>query len=141
MKKNSPMRRRVGYSLSYEGIAIVCTTLLLIILGHELVQSLPLSITTSVLAILWNIVWNSIFEGIEKRFSWKGRAVWVRVLHAIGFEGGLALMCVPILAWWLGLPLVEAFFTQLGLLAFFLFYTYIFNYSFDKIFGLPESAR
>lgn len=135
------MCRRIGYSLTYEAIAIICTTILLIILGNDPLQSFPLAVITSVLAILWNLVWNSIFEFFERKLVWRGRPVWVRVIHAIGFEGGLGLLCIPLLSLWLGIPLLEAFFTEIGLLVFFLIYTYIFNYSFDKIFGLPESAR
>lgn len=137
----SPMTRRIGYSLSYEGIAIICSMGLLMLLGHEPIKSLPLSIGTSVLAIIWNVIWNTIFEALERRFHWKGRSIRIRVLHAIGFEGGLAALCVPIMAWWLGISLVEAFFTEIGLLTFFLIYTYVFNFTFDKVFGLPESAK
>lgn len=135
------MKRRIGYSLAYEGIAIICSTGLLALLGNSLARSFPLAIATSVIAILWNLVWNTFFEYLETKFKWKGRSVPVRVAHAIGFEGGLALICIPLLAWWLNLSLVEAFFTEIGLLVFFLIYTYVFNYSFDKVFGLPESAR
>lgn len=135
------MRRRVGYSLSYEGIAILCSTLLLTLFGSDVVRAIPLSITTSVIALIWNVIWNTFFEFLEKRFSWKGRSVPVRIAHAIGFEGGLGLICIPIMAWWLGFTLLEAFFAEAALLAFFLMYTYVFNYLFDKIFGLPESAR
>lgn len=138
---SSAMKRRFGYSLSYECIAILCSTGLLVLLGNSPIRSLPLSIGTSVIAILWNLIWNTFFEYLEAKFKWKGRSVRVRVVHAIGFEGGLALICIPILAWWLNLSLVEAFFTEAGLLIFFLLYTYVFNYTFDKVFGLPESAR
>lgn len=135
------MKRRVGYSLLYELIAILCTTGLLVLLGNSPEKSLPMAAATSLLAIVWNLIWNTLFETLEKRFGWKGRSVWFRVIHAVGFEGGLAVICIPFLAWWLGIPLNEAFFTEIGLLAFFLVYTYVFNLSFDKIFGLPESAR
>lgn len=138
---SSPMKRRVGYSFLYEFIAILCTTGLLILLGNSPEKSFPMAAATSVLAIIWNVIWNTLFENMEKHFGWKGRSVGVRIFHAIGFEGGLALICIPFLAWWLGIPLIEAFFTELGLLIFFLAYTYVFNFCFDKIFGLPESAR
>lgn len=138
---SSAMKRRVGYSLLYEFIAIICTTILLMILGNSLEKSLPMAMGTSVLAIIWNLIWNTFFEFLEKRFKWKGRSVGVRVVHAIGFEGGLSIICIPFLSWWLGIPLIEAFFTEIGILVFFLIYTYVFNLGFDKIFGLPESAR
>lgn len=140
-RKSRPVLRRIGYSLSYEGIAIICSTIILTILGNDPIRSLPLSMGTSLLALLWNFVWNTMFETAEKKFNIKGRSTKVRVVHAIGFEGGLAAMCVPLLAWWLEMPLLEAFLTEAGLLVFFLIYTYVFNLTFDKIFGLPESAK
>lgn len=137
----SPVKRRIGYTLSYETIAIVCTTGFLLLLGNDVGHSLPFAVVSSVVALVWNFTWNTIFEKMEKSFGWKGRTVPIRILHAIGFEGGLAAILVPILAWWMGVSLFEAFLTEFGLLAFFLFYTYIFNLSFDKIFGLPQSAQ
>lgn len=138
---SSAMKRRIGYSLAYEGIAIVCTTVLLTLLGNSPLKAFPLAVATSLLAIVWNIVWNTIFEYLETKFLQKGRSVAVRVVHALGFEGGLAVICIPIMAWWLNMSLLEAFFAEVGLLTFFLIYTYVFNFVFDKIFGLPESAR
>ena len=135
------MRRRIGYSLSYEAIAIVCTTIFLVIAGNDPVRSFPVAIATSLIAIVWNLIWNTIFEFFESRFKLKGRSAAIRSLHAIGFEGGMALISIPVLAWMLGVSVLEAFITEAGLLVFFLIYTYVFNFLFDKIFGLPESAR
>ena len=57
--------------------------------------------------------------------------------YRIGFEGGLAFILVPVVAWWMGIGLVEALVLDLGLLVFFLVYTFVFNLAFDRIFGLP----
>ena len=64
-----------------------------------------------------------------------------RVAHALGFEGGLALMLVPLMAWWFGIGLWQALVLEAGLLLFFLAYTYVFNWSFDSVFGLPAAAQ
>ena len=138
---SSAVKRRIGYSLAYEGIAIVCSSIILLLAGNSLRLAFPFAAFSSAFALLWNFIWNTLFEQVEKSLDWKGRPTWVRMLHAVGFEGGLGLMLIPIMAWWLAIPLIEAFFTELGLLAFFLLYTYVFSFSFDKIFGLPESAR
>lgn len=137
----SPIKRRIGYTLSYEAMAIVCTTGFLVLLGNDLVQSWPFAVLSSVIAMVWNFIWNTLFEKIEKIFAWKGRSIPVRIFHALGFEGGLAAILVPVMAWWLGLPLLDALLMEIGILAFFLGYTYVFNFSFDKIFGLPQSAQ
>ena len=57
-----------------------------------------------------------------------------------GSEGGLVVMLVPFFAWWLEVSLWQAFVLDLGLLLFFLGYTFVFNWAFDRVFGLPASA-
>jgi len=52
-----------------------------------------------------------------------------------------SVFLVPMLAWRLGIPLWQAFLYDLGLLLFFLVYTYVFTWGFDRVFGLPASAR
>ena len=60
--------------------------------------------------------------------------------HAIGFEGGLVFTLVPLFAWWFDITLWHAFVMDLGLIVFFLCYTFVFNWVFDHLFGLPASA-
>ena len=64
-----------------------------------------------------------------------------RVAHAIGFEGGLAAILVPVFAWWLDVSLWQALWMDLGLLVFFLVDSFVFNWTFDRVFGLPLSAQ
>ena len=59
----------------------------------------------------------------------------------MGFEGGLALVLIPLMAWWFGVSLWQATVMEAGLLLFFLVYTYAFNWVFDQVFGLPASAQ
>ncbi len=70
----------------------------------------------------------------------RGRSLAQRAAHAIGFEGGLVVTLVPFFAWWLDISLWQAFVLDLGLLLFFLVYTFVFNWVFDRAFGLPASA-
>ena len=69
-----------------------------------------------------------------------GRSLARRVAHGVGFEGGLVLWLVPLMAWWLDISLWHAFLADLGILAFFLVYTVVFTWVFDRVFGLPASA-
>lgn len=133
-------KRRVVYVGLYEGIAIVLTAGVLGLLGHGPLHSFVASAGASALAVLWNLVFNAMFEAWERRQPLKGRSVRRRVAHAIGFEGGLVLSIVPFFAWWLGISLWEAFVTDLGFIVFFLVYTFVFSWCFDKVFGLPASA-
>ncbi len=89
------------------------------------------------MAIGWNLIFNYLFERWEQRRGNQGRSIGIRLLHALGFEGGLVIFLVPIIALWLDVSLLEALLMDLGLLAFFLVYTFVFNWVFDGVFGLP----
>jgi uncharacterized membrane protein len=135
--------RRVVFVGLYEGIAIACTSVGLALAsgGQERLASASLvAVGSSAVAVAWNLVFNWLFERWESGQARRGRSLGRRIAHAVGFEGGLALMLIPLVAWGLGVSLMEAFWLDLGLLAFFLVYTFVFNWSFDKIFGLPASA-
>ncbi|MDM1707585.1 PACE efflux transporter [Thiopseudomonas alkaliphila] len=134
------LKRKLVYVSLFESIAILLTTLLLMLLGHDSAHSGAVSVVISVIAVVWNLIWNYSFEAWERRQTVKGRSIQRRVVHAVCFESGLALMTIPLLAWWLSIGVFEALALDIGLLLFFLFYTFVFNWGFDRIFGLPESA-
>ncbi|MDM0075718.1 PACE efflux transporter [Variovorax sp. J2P1-59] len=135
------LKRRVVYISLYEGIAIVAASAgLALMSGQGLGHSGVLAVIASVIAVLWNLSFNALFERWESRQAVRGRSVKRRVAHAIGFEGGLVAFLVPVFAWWLGVSLWEALVMDLGLVVFFLIYTFVFNWAFDMLFGLPASA-
>jgi len=134
--------RRVVYISLYEVLAIALAGLgLMLMSGESLLASGVLATATSAVAVVWNLVFNSLFERWEARQPVKGRSVKRRVAHAVVFEAGLVLMLVPLIAWWLGIGLWQALVMDLALVVFFLVYTFVFNWAFDAVFGLPASAR
>ena len=135
------IKRRVVFVMLYEAIAIAVSSLLFMAIGQGAGASGAMAVAASVIAIVWNVSFNTLFEKWEARQRVKGRSVLRRVVHAMGFEGGLALILIPLMAWWFGVGLWEATLMEAGLLLFFLVYTYVFNWSFDRIFGLPASAQ
>lgn len=136
----SPLRRRVVYAVVFELLAILFTTGILAALGKPGGSSLAVAVVSSAVALLWNIAYNSLFERWERRAGIRGRPWWVRVLHAVGFEGGLLVFLVPAVALLLGVGLWEAFLIEAGLLVFFLVYAAVYAFAFDSVFGLPDSA-
>jgi uncharacterized membrane protein len=58
----------------------------------------------------------------------------------VGFEGGLLVILVPMMAWWMDTTLWVALVADLGILGFFFVYAVAFTWTFDRIFGLPQSA-
>ncbi len=131
-------RRRLIYVTLYELIAIgVVTLALAVFTDHGWGSSGGLAVGSSAIAVVWNLVFNGLFERWERRQPVRGRSVARRLAHAIGFEGGLLLWLVPFIAWWLGVSLWQALVLDIGLLLFFLVYTFVFTWVFDRLFGLP----
>ena len=134
--------RRVLYVTLYELIAIaVATAGLAQLSGQGAGHSSVVAVAASAIAVLWNVVFNWAFERWESRQTVRGRSVARRVAHAIGFEGGLVFTLVPLFAWWFKVSLWDAFVMDLALIVFFLCYTFVFNWAFDRVFGLPASAQ
>jgi uncharacterized membrane protein len=138
----APRTRRVVQALLYELIAIsLVTPVIAIFFDQGNGSALGLSVLMSSIALAWNYAFNAMFERWERRQSVKGRSARRRVVHGIGFEGGLGLILIPVMSLWLHIGLWEAVLTECGFLLFFMGYTVAFTWSFDHLFGLPESAR
>lgn len=135
------VKRRVLYVSLYELIAIAAATWgLSVLTGQGAGHSGVIAAAASGVAVVWNLVFNWAFERWEARQPVRGRSVGRRVAHAIGFEGGLVFTLVPLFAWWFEVSLWDAFVMDLALIVFFLGYTFVFNWVFDRVFGLPASA-
>ena len=133
-------KRRILYVGLYETIAIIVSSLIFMAIGQKASDSGVMAVAASVIAICWNLSFNYLFEKWEAGQSVKGRSVLRRVVHAIGFEGGIAAMLIPLMAWWFEVSLWQATWMEAGLLLFFLVYTFVFNWGFDRVFGLPAAA-
>lgn len=103
-------------------------------------STLALAVVLSAIALCWNYVFNAGFEWWESRQTVKGRGLARRLAHGVGFEGGLTVILVPVMAFWLNTSFLTAFVANLGLLLFFFVYAVAFTWTFDKVFGLPNSA-
>lgn len=138
----APRTRRVLQAVLYEVVAIsLVTPAIALVFAEGASSALGLSVLMSSIALAWNYSFNALFEWWERRQTVKGRSPLRRLVHGIGFEGGLGLFLIPVMAWWLQIGLWEALLTELGFLLFFMVYTVAFTWCFDHLFGLPESAR
>ena len=135
------IKRKIVYVTLYEAIAIASTTASLAGLAdHDAGAAGIAAVLASATAVVWNLVYNTLFEAWEARQATRGRSLLRRVVHAIGFEGGLVLAIVPMFAWALDTSLVDAFLLDIGLVVFFVLYSFAFNWAFDLVFGLPKAA-
>lgn len=138
---SSPLMRRITYAVIFEVLAVAFTTVILALLGNDSGPAFLVGVVSSTVALTWNLVFNWLFEGFERRIGVTHRPWYMRVLHATVFEVGLISMLIPAIAWLLGVSLWQAFLLEVVLLVFFLIYTAVYAWCFDRVFGLPEPAE
>ncbi len=137
----TPKTRRVLQAVLYEAFAIAFVgPVLSLAFDEPPTSTFGLAVLLSTIALAWNYVFNAIFERWEARQAVRGRSFARRLAHGTGFEGGLTLILVPVMALWLNISPLSALLANLGLLAFFFVYAIVFTWAFDRVFGLPQSA-
>ncbi|ENU27391.1 MULTISPECIES: chlorhexidine efflux PACE transporter AceI [Acinetobacter] len=126
-------RRRLIHAISYEVILLV-----IIAIALSFIFSMPLEVTgilgviMAVISVIWNMIFNHYFEKVEHKYQWK-RTIPVRILHAIGFEGGLMLATIPIIAYMMKMSFIDALILDFGLTMCILVYTFIFQWCYDMV--------
>ena len=107
--------------------------------GTDLVETGVLGIFFSILAMIWNMVYNHYFDImlLKNGRNPARRGFWLRAVHALLFEAGFIIVSVPAIAWWLSLSLVKALAMDLGFTLFYIGYTYVYNWAYDRIFPYP----
>lgn len=124
-------RELVIHAILFEVLATsICAPLFAWIMDKSLVQMGSMTVLIAFIAMVWNMIYNALFERIEGALGWR-RTPKIRVLHACCFECSLTIIVVPLAAWWLSINLVTAFSMEIGMILFFLPYTYIFNLIYD----------
>ena len=93
----------------FEILAIGFTTVILALLGNDSGPAFVVGVISSTVALTWNLIFNWLFEGFERRIGVTDRPWYMRVAHAVCFEGGLIIMLIPAIAWVLSISLWEAF--------------------------------
>ncbi len=131
---------RIRHAISFEILALLLVTPL-----GAWVFSLPLtdigvvSIASATIAMLWNYVYNLGFDHAMQRLAGSTyKTVPIRVLHAVLFEAGILIVLAPFIAWYLGVGLWHAIVMDVSFSLFYLVYAFVFNWSYDRLFPIPE---
>lgn len=133
MTTDRSLTTRIVHALGFECFALLlCAPTIALLMDKPLMSAGLLTLAISVTATLWNMLYNLLFDRLQARMGFE-RTPWVRVAHALGFEGGLIVAVVPGAAWWLSIGLLDAFLMEVGLLVFLLPYTYLYNLGFDRL--------
>jgi uncharacterized membrane protein len=131
-------RDRIRHAVLFEAAALaIVAPLGGLVFGVDMLHFGMVAVVSTTLAMGWNYVFNL---GFDHALLWSGRSlhktVLLRVLHALLFEGGLLLLLVPFIAWYLQVPLWEALVMDLTLAGFYLVYAFAFNWAYDAVFPL-----
>lgn len=135
------VKRKLVYVTAYEIIGMTISALGLALLsGHAPTSTGPLAVVITTVAVSWNFIYNYLFEWWESRQVSRARTLKRRILHAVGFQLTLVVYLIPLIAWWMGITLWQALLLDMALIVIIPCYTFLFNWAFDKLFGLPASA-
>ncbi|MCA7013719.1 multidrug/biocide efflux PACE transporter [Dickeya dadantii] len=127
------LRERMAHAIGFEVMALlICAPIGAWVLGRSILQVGALSIMLSSVAMIWNVVYNSLFDRLWP-VSRVRRGLWVRMGHALGFEGGFILIGLPLAAWMLNITLWQALMVEIGFFLFFLPYTMAYNWLYDLL--------
>ncbi|AIY42526.1 hypothetical protein LT85_3368 [Collimonas arenae] len=133
MNTNKTWGERITHALIFEALAVALTAPVLSwVMKMPMAHAGALTLMISLVAMTWNMIFNALFDRLERH--WRiARTMAVRAVHAIAFEAGLVAIVVPLVAWWLDMSLLDALILDIGLLMFFLPYTFLFNLGYDKL--------
>ncbi|MDB9696046.1 PACE efflux transporter, partial [Acinetobacter nosocomialis] len=127
------LKRRIVYVSSYEIIGMVISSVGLALLAGDSVEHTgPLSVMITTIAVTWNFIYNILYEKWEAQQENKSRTVKRRIAHAIGFQITLVMFLIPLIAWWMDISLVAAFWLDVAFIIIIPIYTFIFNWTFAE---------
>ncbi|MEN2751791.1 PACE efflux transporter [Psychrobacter sp. FBL11] len=132
-------RDRIRHAVGFEIIALILSIPIMSFFFDFNIKDISvIAITGSIIATLWNYGFNIAFDkGMVrfKRSTFKTPAL--RMLHVLLFESGLLMLYLPMVSWYLGITLWQAFIMDASLVGFYLVYTFSYNWAYDKIFPIP----
>lgn len=134
---------RLRHALSFEVIALFLVIPIgAWVFGRPLDDIGIVAVVSATIATGWNYLYNLLFDHALLRLNGHvGKSIVVRILHALLFEGGLLLVLMPFIAWYLSVSLIQAFVMDISFAVFYLFYAFAFNWAYDLIFPVPAVHR
>ena len=132
-------RDRIRHAVGFEIIALILSIpIMSFFFDFDIKDIGVIAIVGSIMATIWNYGFNIVFDkGMVrfKRSTFKTPAI--RVLHVLLFEGGLLILYLPMVSWYLGISLWQALIMDASLVGFYFAYSFSYNWAYDKIFPIP----
>lgn len=134
---------RVRHAVLFEALGLA-----IFIPGAALVFNQPaghmgvIGVASATIATVWNFLYNLGFDHAMLRlFGHTKKSVVTRLVHVALFEGGLLVMLIPLIAWYLGMGLWQALVMDLAIVVFYLVYTFLYNLAYDRVFPIHQAAQ
>lgn len=133
------IKERIFQAVLFETLAILLSlgwvkllSLFAIQQAHSTHDSgvLLMLIGISLIAMIWTFIYNLVFDKVFTGDK-LARPVWLRVLHIVGFEGGLLYFTLPLVMWVMGIGLWQAFLLDISLTLLILVYGFVFYWVYD----------
>lgn len=134
---------RIRHAISFELFGLLLITPLGALAFDKPVEAIGVvAVVSATIATGWNYLYNLGFDHALLRLRGAvQKTLPIRVLHSILFEGGLLLILLPFIAWYLGVSYLEAFLMDLSFAIFYLVYAFVFNWVYDVVFPVPGGRR
>ena len=133
---------RIRHTLGFELIGLaVLVTLISWLFDFNMHAIGPIAVFGSIIATIWNYFYNLLYDHFMlKRYGDVHKTLPMRVLHAFMFEGGLLILFLPMIAWYLSISLWQAFIMDITMAIFYLVHAFIYNWGYDKIFAIQKTS-
>lgn len=133
-------RDRIRHSVLFELIGLITVTPLGgWVFGVPISHFGVVAVVSTTLAMSWNYAYNLGFDHALLRLTGSvKKTLRTRIIHAGLFEFGLLCLLVPFIAWYLAVPLWQAFVMDVSLAGFYLVYAFVFNWVYDIVFPVPS---
>ena len=127
------IKSRVFHAVLFECIALLILIPASYLLTDEGSMAMSLvMVGLSLFAVIWNYIYNLIFDW-KFGYDRLNRTLLLRVFHSCGFETGLIVLTLPVVAFALSISLMSAFLLEAAFFAFFFVYAIIFNWVYDIV--------
>ncbi|SNB57378.1 Uncharacterized membrane protein [Marinobacter sp. es.042] len=136
-------RDRVRQAISFEVIGLLLSVpLAAVTFGFDMGRTGVLGVVGATIATIWNYLFNLGFDHGLKHFNGSTqKSLRIRFLHAVSFELGLMLIFLPIIAWWMGIGLLQALIVDVAFVVFYLVYAFVFTWCYDTIFPDTDAKK
>lgn len=135
------VRDRIRHALMFEAIGLA-----IVIPAGAYLFGLPaghmgvIGVGSATVATIWNFFFNLGFDhAMQRMVGHTHKGFGTRILHVALFEGGLLMILLPPIAWYLGITLMQAFVMDIAIVVFYVVYAFSFNLAYDRVFPIPAS--